>query len=504
MKKIVKIFSVSAAMMMATCFFSGCGSRGKEKDARPIVSEEKVVYQGADNGSVLHNPLMGWSYYAFPWEIIRYGIPEEFDVGIILCSWDQIEKTRGEYDFDLLTRAVNRLRSDGKTVYLRLYLMPDDVWKIAGYPEWVKSVPGVGDFFQSSIHGGSYVFEHPDYLNKTYQSLVADFLAAVRNEYGDGETDVIDLRAYGLYGEWDSDWGNYWTGKYSDLDPAETAALKKQALNEFVDLYKNAFGDFTRTKIAINVPSTGFDSAKEKEEYWDTAAYRKAMDAGFAVRYDAFDNQVYDRLFINDILSEYFPASPVFGETNYGWNLERLNVEAVLSSMHTLRANITTFGFYKGNYEYALQYNGDFFVNTLRPDKNGKVIGYRILPTAIQYNKEANTGGKIHFSSQWENTGVGVLYNRYVLGLSLVDAQGKEVYFAVRNDFDVTKLILESEPYRFSTDFNLPSASELPAGTYDIRIALVDPYNNYKSAIAMPIDGNDGELNYKIGEITLR
>ena len=228
------------------------------------------------------------------------------------------------------------------------------------------------------------------------------------------------------------------------------------------------------------------------------------MDAGFAVRYDAFDNQVYDRLFINDILSEYFPASPVFGETNYGWNLERLNVEAVLSSMHTLRANITTFGFYKGNYEYALQYNEDFFVNTLRPDKNGKVIGYRILPTAIQYNKEANTGGKIHFSSQWENTGVGVLYNRYVLGLSLVDAQGKEVYFAVRNDFDVTELILESEPYRFSTDFNLPSASELPAGTYDIRIALVDPYNNYKSAIAMPIDGNDGELNYKIGEITLR
>ena len=51
----------------------------------------------------------------------------------------------------------------------------------------------VGDFFQSSIHGGSYVFEYPDYLNKTYQSLVADFLAAVRNEYGDGETDVIDL-----------------------------------------------------------------------------------------------------------------------------------------------------------------------------------------------------------------------------------------------------------------------------------------------------------------------
>ena len=504
MKKITKIFAFIAAITMAMCSFSACAGPETEKDTRPFVSGEKVVYRGVDNGSILHNPLMGWSYYAFPWEIIRYGIPDEFDVGIILCSWDQIEKTRGEYDFDLLTRAVNRLRLDGKTVYLRLYLMPDDVWKIAGYPDWVKSVPGVGEFFEASIHDGAYVFEHPDYLNKTYQGLVANFLAAVREEYEDGEVDVIDLRAYGLYGEWDSDWGNYWTGKYADSDPAEVAALKKQALNDFVDLYKAAFGDFSRTNIAINVPSIGFDSEAETEAYWDTAAYRNAMEAGFAVRYDAFDNQVYDRLFINDIIDAYFPSAPVFGETNYGWDLERLNVEAVLSSMHTLRANIATFGFYKGNYENALQYNENFFKDTLRPDKTGKVIGYRILPTAIQYNKEANTGGKIHFTSQWENTGVGVLYNRYILGLSLTDARGEEVYFTVRDNFDITELISESEPYLFSTDFNLPAASELPAGTYDIRIALVNPYDNYKSSIAMPIDGNDGELNYKIGEITLK
>lgn len=494
------------SLILLSCMSASCDSE-KNSNSRPIVSTEKVNYRGVDNGEVLHNPLMGWSYYAFPWEIIRYGIPDEFDVGYILCSWDQIEKTQGEYDFDLVTRAVNRLRLDGKTVYLRLYLMPDDVWKIDGYPAWVKDIEGVGEFFETSIkvNNGEYVFSHPDYLNKTYQGLVSKFLSEVYKEYPDGTVDIIDLRSYGLYGEWDSDWGNYWTEKYKDTNAQEIKELKKRALNDFVDIYKQVFSEYKRTKIAINVPSIGFDTDEQHDEYWEIAAYKNAMDAGFAIRYDAFDNTIPQRLFIRRIIEKSFPLSPVFGETNYGWNLEKLNVEAVLSSYHTLRANIATFGFYKGNYQNAITYNKNFFTDTLKPHPTTKdCIGYRILPTAIQYNKEANTGGKIHFSSQWENVGVGVLYNHYSLGLSLTNSKGEEVYFAVRDNFDITSLVKESDPYVFSTDFNLPKADKLPAGIYNVRIALVDSTNNYKSSIAMPINDNDGNLNYMIGQITLK
>lgn len=501
MKKGFKSNLFILCVLMFTLSIASCAG-----DTRPIVSTEKVTYIGTDNGQVLHNPLMGWSYYAFPWEIIRYGIPDEFDVGYILCSWDQIEKTQGEYDFDLVTRAVNRLRLDGKTVYLRLYLMPDDVWQIEGYPAWLKDVEGIGEFFQSSIRTNNrdYYFWHPDYSNKTYQGLVLKFLKEVRKEYPDGLVDIIDLRCYGLYGEWDSDWGNYFTDKYKDYNSREVEAIKEQTLNELVDLYKEAFGDYARTKIAINVPSSGFDSEEQHNRYFEVAGYKNAFEAGFAIRYDAFDNTIPQRLFIRRVVNNYFPASPVFGETNYGWNLNMLNVEAVLSSFHQLRANIATFGFYRGNYKNALAYNPNFFSDTLKPDSSGNCIGYRILPTVIQYNKEANTGGKIHFYSQWENVGVGVLYNQYYLGLSLTDSQGNEVYFAIRDNFDITRLVKGGDPYVFSTSFNLPKANKLPAGTYDVRIALVDPTNNYKSSIAMPIDGDDGKLNYKIGQITLK
>lgn len=481
---------------------SGCGAPGGEQGGgRAQVSDEIVTYYGEDNGEVLHNPLMGWSYYAFPWEIIRYGIPDEFDVGYILCSWDQIEKEQGTYDFDLLTRAVNRLRQDGKTVYLRLYLMPDDVWGVEGYPAWVKDVDGVGNFFEvnTGVLSGSFKFSHPDYLNKVYQGLVAKFLASVRSEYADGAVDVIDLRAYGLYGEWDSDWGNYWEAQGGDYK-----ADKTRALNDFVDLYKVAFGDYERTKIAINVSSKAFSTAEEHAAYEKEAAYDNAMGAGFALRYDAVANTFNANQFLNTLFAKYYPGTPVFAETVYGWDLTNLNVAATYTSFCKVHSNIATFGFFKGNYENAIEYNKNFFTDTLRPNENGDVIGYRILPSKVQYNKEANTDGKIHFSSEWKNLGAGILYNRYGLGLSLTDAEGKEVYFAVRDDFDITELTKEGGVYRYASDFNLPGSEKLPAGTYTLRLALVDETNNHKSTIAMPIGGDDGALNYAVGEIILK
>jgi len=379
--------------------------------------------------------------------------------------------------------------------------MPDDVWNIEGYPAWVKYVEGVGNFTEVStgVLSGSFTFSHPDYLNKVYQGLVNKFLSAVRNEYADGAVDAIDLRAYGLYGEWDSDWGNYWENQGGNY-----VENKTRALNDFVKIYETAFKDYKRTKIAINVPSKAFSSEAEHAAYGKEAAYDAAMAAGFALRYDAVANSFYSNQYMNTLLKEHYPASPVFAETVYGWDLNKLNVEATYASFCKVRANIATFGFFKGNYENATGYNKNFFSDTLKPNSEGEIIGYRIIPDKITYNVEANIDGKIHFVSEWKNVGAGVLFNHYSLGVSLTDASGAEAYFAVREDFDITSLIKESENYKYETSFNLPGADKLPAGTYTLRIALVDETNNYKSTVAMPIGGDDGNLNYAIGKIILK
>ncbi len=503
-----KWISICLTALMAFVCLCGCGGNKQEPavDTRPVVSKSKQVFYGDDNGERLTNPLMGWSYYAFPEEIIKYGIPDDFDVGIIHCSWDQLEPVQGQFDFSLLTSAINRLKNDGKTVYLRLYLMPDNVWAIKGYPDWVRGIQGVGNFTDVTIQvlgGQYYTFSHPDYSNKIYQSLMQTFLSTLCATYEDGFVDVIDARAYGLYGEWDSNWGNYW-----DTDNPQEMAKKTEVLNDLVDVYKEAFGPYEYTKIAINVPSETFTTEEEFVAYEKEAAYDNAMEAGFALRFDAIANYYHkDTYFFEWLRKKNFPNTPVFSESVNGL-ASTTDVITSYMAFCAARANIATFGFFKGNYEKIYSYPYDYFEETLKPSErfDYQTIGYRILPKKITFSKEANVGGKIEFSSEWVNTGSGVLYRDYPLCLSLTDETGKEVYVAYRDDdFDLTKLTKESGTYTYTTKFNLPTADKLPAGTYTARIALVDKNNNNKSAIALPIGetGNQSR-DYAIGKITIK
>ncbi len=499
-----KIICLLLTFCLGLAVPAACG-KTPEGDTRPIISRGKVAFYGDDNGERLHNPLMGWSYYGFPEEIAKYGIPDDFDVGIILCSWDQMEKQRGIFDFSLLTKAIDRLRKDGKTVYLRLYLMPDDVWEIEGYPAWVKYVPDVGTFKDAKIFNNNkdYYFQHPEYSNPVYQNLVKTFLTALCAEYEDGAIDVIDSRAYGLYGEWDSEWGNYW-----DTSDPNYKTEKSKVLNDFVDIYAEAFAPYRLTKIAINVPSKSCFGEEEFLAYEKEAAYDNAMKKGFALRFDAVENVYYkEKYFFEWLRAKNYPQTPVFAESCWGMS-ERTNVVTSYASFCAARANVATFGFYKGNYERILDYPYDYLNESLVPSErfDNQTIGYRIYPTLVKFSAEANVGGKIEFESAWVNTGSGVLYRDYPLCLSLADASGKEVYVAYRDeDFDLTSLLKESEPYEYATTFNLPGGDSLPAGTYTLRIALADRNNNGKSAVAMPIGKNaDTMRDYALGKITLK
>jgi hypothetical protein len=244
-----------------------------------------------------------------------------------------------------------------------------------------------------------------------------------------------------------------------------------------------------------------FETEDEALAYIEEAALNNALGAGFAIRFDGVGADLDDRNVINTVLARYFPSAPLFAETWFGWSTA-YNVEATYNSFCLVRSNGATFGF---NYDdtRALAYDPDFFTNGLKPNDNGDQLGYRILPSKIEFNKEANAGGKLHFSSEWKNKGSGVLYRDHPLGLSLVDASGAEVYFAVRDDFDITTLV-KGQTYKVDTAFNLPAADKLAPGTYKIRIALVDKNNNNKSTIKLPLgDPSSESLDYEIGTLKI-
>jgi hypothetical protein len=480
------------AIMVLFCACNGSAAQNIPEDKE--VSGDMVVYEGRDNGAALSNPLMGWQCTGTPEEIVAQGIPDEYDIGVIRCSWDRMEPTENGYDFTLVDKAVERLRKDGKTVFMKLYMMPDNVWKVAGYPNWIKQKPGIGNFkhvhFDNLNGNGPYDFDHPDYGSEVWQELVAKFLKQVAQHYPDGTVDVIDSRAYGLYGEWDSNWGNYW-----NTNSPEYPANKTRVLTNIVEIYKDAFKDYKLTKIAINVSSHGHANEEKAREYFREAALDKAFEAGFAIRFDGVGDDAYPSNGMTTIIKDYFPASPVFAETWYGWDPSLYSVGGTYDNFMRLRCNSVNYDFRISSHSWGREYayNPNFFANGLRPDRNGFQIGYRILPVRIEFSKEAVAGGEILFSSKWQNTGAGVLYRHYPLRVSLVAASGKEVYSAVCEDFNITRLI-KGETYEYNTSFRVPG--ELAPGAYKVRIALTDN----KNAIKMPIGNAD---SYVIGNIRI-
>jgi hypothetical protein len=494
--EIKKTMSKSAKLcvLFIAFLFYACDKNTPE-DSIPEATGETVVYEGKDNGAALSNPLMGWQCCGDLAEVARNGIPDVFDIGVLRCSWDKLEPAKNKYDFELLDNAINRLKQDGKTVYLRLYLMPDNVWNIAGYPEWIKQEAGIGNFKHAHVDNlngnGSYDFDHPDYGNAVWQGLVAEFLKQVAGHYADGTVDVIDARAYGLYGEWDSNWGNYWNTNFPGYPANKTAVLSK-----IVDIYKDAFKDYDLTKIAINVSSEWL-AGTAAEAYLAQAALDRAFEAGFAIRFDGVGNGFDIRRHVmQTVIDRYFPSSPVFAETWYGWNPSAHSVGGTYDGFLQVRSNGATYGFSVNDYQRALQYDPNFFVNGLKPNADKQQLGYRILPVRIEFSKDAVVGGEIRFASKWQNMGTGVLYRHYPLRFSLVAASGKEAYSAVCEDFNITRLV-RGETYEYNTSFRLPD--ELASGTYKVRIALADKNSGNKSAIKMPIGSTPGTAGYVIG-----
>lgn len=484
----MKLKAIILGVIMCLSFV-GCG---KNKET----SVNNKYFYGVDNNEVLHNPGMGWSYSAFPEELMRFGIPDGYDVATIRLSWDKLEPQEGVFDFEYADRAVEQLKNANKMIYFRLYLMPDNVWGIDGYPAWIRDNYPQIKFKQRVLPElNNYSFYHPDYENAVYQGLIKKFLSEIKEHYPDGVADVIDVRCYGLYGEWDSGWGNYWDDEENYED------RKRLVLNRYVDIYSEVFGDFEQTEIAINIGAKRFGSNEEAEEYYDVGGYRNALDSGFAIRYDGVAGTSPDNLFLKKFIADYYPHSPIFSETWNGFNPEQINIYVQWECFKEARVNTATYGFNKNNY---MKMPRDLF------EKGLKEMGYRILPSEIKYSETASRGGTFVFDSLWTNTGCGIMYKHYPLCVTLIDAAGEEVYMALREDFDLTELVSEKYgslkngvcEYRYKTEFKIPT--DLKKGKYNLNISLVDKYNNYHDAVAMPLGENANETRrYKIGTLQI-
>jgi hypothetical protein len=138
--------------------------------------------------------------------------------------------------------------------------------------------------------------------------------------------------------------------------------------------------------------------------------------------------------------------------------------------------------------------NSAFFAGGLRPGG----LGYRLVPTLLSWPESVPAGNLLVLRQVWMNRNVGRLYVQHPIKIYLMDSEGKEKFSEDDSSFDETSWV-QGETHSLLSVFHLPK--NLAPGTYDLKIALVDEKG--KPRIRLPIQGEDSEMRYKVGEIQI-
>jgi hypothetical protein len=122
-----------------------------------------------------------------------------------------------------------------------------------------------------------------------------------------------------------------------------------------------------------------------------------------------------------------------------------------------------------------------------------KRMGYRLILRRLEYPSHVVPGSMMPLQMWWYNAGVAPLYREYPLAMQLKSDSGQTVIQVPAN---VTKWL----PGDSVVDESLYIPRNLSAGTYHVRIALLDPRTG-QPAIRLAIQGRQDDGWYQLGTI---
>lgn len=462
----------------------------------------------AEVNDPLPNPYMGYGLWAgrqgfgnnekhYTVEQCTTGFGDDaplFNWVLIDWDWSSLEPEEGQFNWQDFDNVTQYWSSRGKQIVVRLWVTDDSGWNgrpgADVLPAWVwnkglKSHPYTGN-------GGQKARE-PDYADPSYTSIylpaLQGLLRSFADRYDHPNTPVIFIQAMG-YGHW-ADFAT-WYSKYQ----FSSVESKHQLLTQLLELYIKTF-HYVRP---LEMAAIDWDVAQYPT--LDQALYSKALDVAashdFGFIWTGFIDGlggVYDRVTMQRLWRDH----PIIAEGN--WNYDDMQdqhthgtVEENIDGAVDWHANFFHLYFVPETYKRILRENHSALEYGL---KQGG-IGYRLVPTTLSWPAQLPAGHLLVFHQVWVNRNHGRLYVNHPLKLYLTDPGGKEVFSEAIPGFEQASWI-EGQTYPVMSVFHLPKT--VPAGLYDVRIALVD--SSGKPDIRLGIVGMDQENRYTVGQIKI-
>lgn len=275
-----------------------------------------------------------------------------------------------------------------------------------GAPDYVLDRMSAAEKQTRQMENQSYVVE--DTQNLFYRERLAKFLQAVAAHFsGERKVTLIDLRGFGVWGEWHSGF------QYPTLDERRTA------LKDIIHVWSEAFPNH---RLAL---SYSYDPDGPKELY--AGPYNK-FDERFTtnyvdyLRYSAFDhaltkpNVTFRRdgcggaVHSNErkLNEEAFRLGrgPMFSEFVYGYGQSKKGgsnwVNWKIDDALSLHPNyINLLGWQSGDALAFLRERPDLIVHGLCR------MGYRLVPTRMRHPAAITSDTPFRLEMEWVNRGVG-------------------------------------------------------------------------------------------------
>lgn len=354
--------------------------------------------------------------------------------------WRFLEPECGQYRWDLIDKSLATARERKQTLMLRI--APHGTNDREDVPHWFRGIVGANMEFPE----GSWMIDPDD---PRYPEHFCRFIRALGERY-DGHPDLesVDLSIVGSWGE----------GAGSDV-------INQASREELVDAYVDSFRKTPLLMLLTDKATNGYGLSRASVGYRADCLGDLRTGAPYLGDFTQFEPatwshmvDMYPRRIIETGMQDAWMKAPVSFEVcwvvqhwmDMGWDIDYIIDQS-------LKWHISSFNPKSSPIPEAWRPNVDRWL---------KKMGYRLTLRRMTYPVAVSRGGRMQFTTWWENQGCAPCYKPFRFALRLVSGDVARVF-----PFDVDlKKWLPGDSI-FDSYIRIPE--DLPAGQYRIDAGII-------------------------------
>jgi hypothetical protein len=449
--------------------------------AAPLVAQQPVIVRPKEIDDVLMNPGIGFmTFQRFNGDALNEGTRwtegfpiayQEFkgslknknhpdtSMAYFRVYWRYIEPEKGKFAWELFDNALKTAHNRGQTLMIRIAPYGSSGTQKDDVPDWYRAVMG-DEKAKMPIAKWRTDPEDPRYAKS-----FGDMIRAFGKRY-DGHPDLesVDLSIVGAWGE-----------------GAGSADLTQKTREALVDSYLDSFNKTPLVMLLTDAKTNRYGISK-KPVGWRVDCLGDM--GGFNPNWNhMFD--YYPQGIVNFGMQDAWKKAPVSFEVCWvmqTWKNKGWDVDYIIDQ--SLKWHISSFNAKSSPVPEEWEPHVKRWLNKM---------GYRLALRKFTYPPATKPQGKVEFTSWWENKGVAPCYIAWPLALRMKSAARTQVF---DTDADIRNWLPGDALY--DSSFFVPA--DMPAGEYDLAIALLDPQTR-QPKVKLAIAGMEADGWYTLGKI---